>query len=65
MDKLEQVSENPELKQEMEAEVASTNSNQVSYIGVKVRIFVSLELLTRLKDNRIFSLFIYLGYISS
>ena len=29
MDKLEQVSENPELKQEMEAEVASTNSNQV------------------------------------
>ena len=62
MDKLEQVSENPELKQEMEAEVASTNSNQVSYIGVKVRIFVSL---TRLKDNRIFSLFIYLGYISS
>ena len=42
MDKLEQVSENPELKQEMEAEVASTNSNQVSYIGVKVRIFVIL-----------------------
>ena len=29
MDKLEQVSENPELKQEMEAEVASTNSKQV------------------------------------
>ena len=29
LDKLEQVSENPDLKQEMEAEVASTNSNQV------------------------------------
>merc|ERR1712088_405629 len=29
MDTLEQVSENPELKQEMEAEVASTNSSQV------------------------------------
>ena len=29
MDKLEQVSEKPELKEEMEAEVASSNSNQV------------------------------------
>ena len=29
LDKLEQVSENPDLKQEMEAEVASTNSSQV------------------------------------
>ena len=32
MDKLEQVSENPELKQEMEAEVASTNSSQVTLV---------------------------------
>ena len=32
MDKLEQVSENPELKQEMEAEVASTNSSQVPHM---------------------------------
>ena len=30
MDKLEQVSEKPELKEEMEAEVASSNSNQVN-----------------------------------
>ena len=29
MDKLEQVSEKPELKEEMEGEVASSNSNQV------------------------------------
>ena len=36
MDKLEQVSENPELKQEMEAEVASTNSNQVSSVHARV-----------------------------
>ena len=33
MDKLEQVSENPDLKQEMEAEVASTNSNQVKAVS--------------------------------
>ena len=36
MDKLEQVSENPDLKQEMEAEVASTNSNQVFYLSMEI-----------------------------
>ena len=49
MDKLEQVSENPELKQEMEAEVASTNSNQViplsrpnSHLSLEYKIFSKL-----------------------
>ena len=45
MDKLEQVSDNPELKQEMEAEVASTNSNQVL-------IFEPLITSSSFKDSR-------------
>ena len=48
MDKLEQVSENPELKQEMEAEVASTNSNQVSKAHPRVIAPVSKILLGKI-----------------
>ena len=42
MDKLEQVSENPELKQEMEVEVASTNSNQVTLFTEKFTLILGV-----------------------
>ena len=65
MDKLEQVSENPELKQEMEAEVASTNSNQVTLFTEKFTLILGVQNTYRERFYHVFYQLMNIGNIRS